>query len=158
MTKQKYAPASLLLQRNQLSVFKCSIKEKLIAIYKCKLWIYGRHVSLTCILIDYEIGFQAVLERICWHTCDTVLFVSSGHSDILITGICRPWTGSIPGYIIIMKWFLLVHCTSSITMLKTIGRFAFIYSKNKAVKQYNYEKMNHGNKRLFKLTSFVIQW
>lgn len=41
-------------------------------------------------------------------------------------------------------------------MLNTIGRFAYIYSKNKAVKQCNYEKMNHDNKRLFKLTSFVI--
>lgn len=38
-----------------------------------------------------------------------------------------------------------------------IGTFAYIYSKNKAVKQHNYEKMNHNNKRLFKLTSFVIK-
>lgn len=37
-----------------------------------------------------------------------------------------------------------------------IGTFAFIYSKNKAVKQHNYGKTHHNNKRPFKLTSFVI--
>lgn len=95
------------------SVFlRCSPKERLIAVYECYEYMNAMNVVTweACFSYMYSDRLWNWFSGRAWENLLTymghILFVCSGWSDILIIGICRTWTGSIPGRFTVVKWFL----------------------------------------------------